>query len=117
MRLQLEQLRQRERLTKQFEERLLVGPLIQITYPLVEKIQAALTRPQHAVVGRDVEVDRSTEMTMVAVVHHLSTNRKLAPLKYWKQIRYSTFMCAQKLTRWPASTTARHRNEKKIIKN
>ena len=83
MRLQLEQLRQCERLTQQFEECLLVGPLIKVAYPLVEKVKAALARPQHTVIGRNVQMDRSTEMTVVAIVHRLSTSsRKLAALKY-----------------------------------
>jgi len=82
MRLQLEQLRQHKRLTEQLEKRLLVRPLVKITYSLVEKIKAALARPEHTVVGRDVQVDGSTEMTVVAVVHHLSTSRHLALFKY-----------------------------------
>lgn len=83
MRLQLEQLGLNKWLTEQLEERLLVGPLIEVAYSLVEKIEATLARPEHTVVGRDVQMDCSTEMTVVAIVHHLSINSKVhALLKY-----------------------------------
>jgi len=80
MRLQLEELGQHERLTEQLEERLLVGALIQITYSLIEKIKTTLARLQHTVVGRDVEVNRPAEMTVVAVVHRLQTSKQLSSL-------------------------------------
>jgi len=80
MRLQLEELGQHERLTEQLEERLLVGALIQITYSLIEKIKTTLARLQHTVVGRDVEVNRPAEMTVVAVVHCLQTSKQLSSL-------------------------------------
>lgn len=76
MRLQFKQLWQHERLTKQLKERLLVGPLIEITYSLVEKIKAALAGLEHTVISRDVEVHRSAKMTVVAVIHHLLADRK-----------------------------------------
>ena len=88
MRLQFKQLWQHERLTKQLQERLFVRPLIEITYSLVEKIKAALARLEHRVISRDVEVDRSTEMTVVAVIHHLLADKNHHALLRAKKILY-----------------------------
>jgi len=76
MRLKLEELGHEERLTEQLDERLFVGALIEVAYSLIQEIQATLTRPQHAVVGRDVQMDGATQMTVVAVVHHLHVNQQ-----------------------------------------
>ena len=77
MRLQLEQIRQHERLTKQLQKRLLVGALVQIAHSLVEKVEAALARLEHVVVSADVQLDCSAEMTVIAIVHHLPTDTQV----------------------------------------
>ena len=64
----------------QLEKGLLVRPLVEIAYSLIEKIKATLARLEHIVISGNVNMDRSAEMTVVAVVHHLSTDRKASCL-------------------------------------
>ena len=51
MRMELERLRRRELLDERLKELLLVGPLVEISYPLVDEIEATLSRLEHVVVG------------------------------------------------------------------